>query len=97
MNDIHLLRLPDVLERVPVCKSTLWGAISAGRFPAPIKLSRRCSAWPAAEVEAVAAAMVAGATEAELKALVRQLAEKRKASAEAAIKAALLGEDQAAA
>ncbi|MFO1219583.1 MAG: AlpA family phage regulatory protein [Burkholderiaceae bacterium] len=39
------LRLPQVLALVPVSKSTLWRHVSAGRFPAPVKLFVGVTAW----------------------------------------------------
>jgi predicted DNA-binding transcriptional regulator AlpA len=45
-----LLRLPQVLELVPVSKSTLWNMVKEGRFPKPVKLSERCTCWRAADV-----------------------------------------------
>lgn len=39
------IRLPDVLKLIPVGKSTWWQGIQTGRFPKPIKLGKRISAW----------------------------------------------------
>jgi prophage regulatory protein len=39
------LRLPEVLRRFPVSKSTWWAGVKSGRFPTPHKLSARCVAW----------------------------------------------------
>jgi len=39
------VRLPQVLALVPVSKSTFWRHVSAGTFPAPVKLSLRVTAW----------------------------------------------------
>ena len=39
------IRLPQVLELYPVSKSTLWLRVKEGRFPAPVKLSERVTAW----------------------------------------------------
>lgn len=50
-NDV-LLRLPQVLARVPVGKSTLWLWVREGRFPKPIKLGPMTTAWHAADVAA---------------------------------------------
>lgn len=47
-----LLRLPAVLGRVPLSRSSLYAEMAAGRFPKPVKLSDRIVAWPAEEVEA---------------------------------------------
>ena len=47
-----LLRLPHVLARVPIGRSTLWGWVREGRFPKPIKLGPMTSCWIASEVDA---------------------------------------------
>jgi predicted DNA-binding transcriptional regulator AlpA len=39
------LRLPQVLELVPVSKSTWWAGCKTGRFPKPVKLGPRTTAW----------------------------------------------------
>ena len=44
-NEISFLRLPKVLELIPVSKSTWWAGIKTGRFPAGKKLSLRVTAW----------------------------------------------------
>lgn len=41
----YFLREPEVLRRFPVSRSQLWAMIKRGEFPAPVKLSERCSAW----------------------------------------------------
>lgn len=41
------LRLPQVLELIPVCKTTWWAGVKAGRYPAGVKLSLRTTAWRA--------------------------------------------------
>lgn len=51
MGDLKYLRLPEVLARIPVSRATLYRWISQGRFPEPIKLGPRCSAWLRAELE----------------------------------------------
>ena len=47
----RFLRLPQVLERIPVSKSTWWAGIRKGIFPKPIKLSERTSAWRESDIE----------------------------------------------
>lgn len=37
---------------VPVSKSTLWEWVSIGKFPRPVKLSPKITAWKAADVQA---------------------------------------------
>lgn len=44
------LRLPQVLALIPVSKSTWWAGIKTGRFPKPVKIGPRTSAW---EVEVI--------------------------------------------
>jgi len=39
------MRLAQVLALVPVSKSTLWRHVSAGSFPAPVKLFIGVTAW----------------------------------------------------
>lgn len=43
---------PPVHGIVPVGSSTLWRWVAAGKFPAPVKLSERVTAWRAADVQA---------------------------------------------
>lgn len=44
-------RLPQVLERIPISKSSWWSGIRAGKFPKPVKLSTRTSAWRESEID----------------------------------------------
>ena len=37
---------------IPMSSATLWRAVKAGKFPAPIKLSERVTAWELAAVVA---------------------------------------------
>ena len=39
------LRLPQVLQVIPVGKSTWWAGIQSGRFPKGVKLGPRTTAW----------------------------------------------------
>ena len=58
-----LLRLPQIIGNpravppiapiVPVSKSTWWAGVRAGRFPKPIKLSSRVTAWRASDIRAL--------------------------------------------
>ena len=47
------LRLPQVLELIPVCKSAWWQGCKEGRFPKPIKLGPRTSAWRTSDIAAL--------------------------------------------
>lgn len=46
------LRLPQVLARIPVSNSTLWGWVKAGHFPEPVKIGPMTTAWRGSEVDA---------------------------------------------
>lgn len=50
-----LLRLPEVLSVFPVGKSTWWAGIRESRYPQPVKLGPRCTAWRAADIRALIA------------------------------------------
>jgi len=45
------LRIRDLTKRIPVSKSTIWLWVQERKFPAPVKLSERVTAWPVAAVE----------------------------------------------
>jgi prophage regulatory protein len=30
---------------IPISKSTWWAGVKSGRYPKPVKLSERCTAW----------------------------------------------------
>jgi predicted DNA-binding transcriptional regulator AlpA len=47
------LRLPAVLQIIPVSRSAWWAGIREGRYPAPIKLSVRTSAWRRSDIDAL--------------------------------------------
>jgi prophage regulatory protein len=47
-----LLRLPGVVAKTGMKKSSIYQAIQNGKFPPPIKLSERSSAWPSDEIDA---------------------------------------------
>ncbi len=35
----------------PVCKSTWWDGVKSGRFPKPVKLSARTTAWRVEDIK----------------------------------------------
>ncbi len=39
------IRLPQVLQFIPVCKSAWWIGVAAGRYPKGVKLAPRTTAW----------------------------------------------------
>jgi prophage regulatory protein len=48
--DTGFLRLPQVLKVIPLGKSCWWEGVKSGRFPKPVKLSPRCTAWRAEDI-----------------------------------------------
>ncbi len=46
-----LLRLPEVKRRTGLGRTSIYSLAAKGQFPAPLKLSLRCSAWVSSEVD----------------------------------------------
>jgi prophage regulatory protein len=44
------LRLSTVLRVFPVSKSTWWAGVKIGKFPKPVKLTERTTAWKAEDI-----------------------------------------------
>jgi prophage regulatory protein len=44
------LRLPAVKELTGLSRSSIYRLVQLGRFPAPVKLSERASAWRESEI-----------------------------------------------
>jgi prophage regulatory protein len=45
LQETGFLRLPEVLKLIPVSRATWWEGCKTGRFPKPVKLSKRTTAW----------------------------------------------------
>lgn len=43
--EVGYVRLPGVLAVFPVSRSTWWAGVKDGRFPQPVKLGPRMTAW----------------------------------------------------
>ena len=76
------LRAPDVLAAFGISKSTLYARVDEGLIPAPVKISTRIIGWPKSEIDVVAAARLAGQSEASIKSLIQRLYVSRKAVAD---------------
>lgn len=58
------LRLPqiigdakrDIPALIPVSKTTWWNGVASGRFPKPVKLGPRTTAWRVSDIRALIAA-----------------------------------------
>lgn len=51
MAAVSLLRLPDVLARTGLKKTTFYALIKNGKFPPPLALTERTRAWSSVEVQ----------------------------------------------
>lgn len=47
------LRLPQVLRRIPVSRSTWWAGVASGSYPPGVKLSERTTAWHSDDIDAL--------------------------------------------
>ncbi|MFZ4539922.1 helix-turn-helix transcriptional regulator [Propionivibrio sp.] len=48
-----LLRLPQVLALIPVCRATWYNGVKSGRYPASVALGPRCVAWRSADIDQI--------------------------------------------
>lgn len=55
------LRLPQVLQFIPVGKSSWWAGVASGRYPQPVKLAARTTAWRAEDIRRLIEKMAGGA------------------------------------
>lgn len=54
-----LLRLPHVLQRIPVSRATWWAGVKSGKYPPAIKLGPRTTCWRAADIDKLIATLAA--------------------------------------
>jgi len=50
---IGFVRLKDILRVYPVSSSTWWAGVKSGRYPEPIKLSARTTAWKVDDIKSL--------------------------------------------
>ena len=55
-----LLRLKQVLERIPVSKSTWWAGVKDGRFPKGIRMGGRSTFWKESDIDNLIAKIESG-------------------------------------
>ena len=48
--ETRMLRVPEVLARTGLSRTTIWRRIRAGTFPAPIELGENSIGWPASAI-----------------------------------------------
>ncbi len=47
------VRVPEILKIFPIGKSTWWQGVKDGRFPKPVKLGQRTTAWRVEDIRAL--------------------------------------------
>lgn len=47
------VRLPQILNAIPVSRSTWWRWVKEGKTPQPIKLGEKTTAWKAEDIRAL--------------------------------------------
>ncbi|HJA75795.1 MAG TPA: AlpA family phage regulatory protein [Candidatus Desulfovibrio gallistercoris] len=50
MPEVGFLRLSEVLKLIPLSKSAWFRGVAEGRFPRPVKLTQRASAYRASDI-----------------------------------------------
>ncbi len=53
LSQVGFLRLPQVLALFPVSRSAFWAGVKTGKYPQPVKLSPRCTAWKIEDIRAL--------------------------------------------
>lgn len=47
---VGFVRLPTILQLIPVSKSTWWAKVKKGAYPKPVKLGGNITAWRAEDI-----------------------------------------------
>lgn len=71
------LRLPEVLRRRALSRSSHFRDIASGLCTSPIRIAARCVAWPEYEIDAIVNAQIAGASIDERRELVSRFMSSR--------------------
>ena len=80
-NTFSILRLPQVLQRIGLARSTLYLRIEQHLWTKPVSLGARAVGWPDNEVTTLNAARIAGKSDDEIRVVVSNLESARKAAA----------------
>lgn len=51
MVEERLVRLPEILQLLPVSRATWWEGVRKGKFPPPVKLGERITCWKLSEIQ----------------------------------------------
>lgn len=83
MTDLTLIRADDAAARLGRSRAQLYLDVKGGLMPPPVKW-HKLIVWPAYELDELARAVIVGASDDELRSLVRALVERRAAGKPAA-------------
>lgn len=72
-----IIRPGSAMGRLGIRKSAFYNWVQKGLLPPPFKLGKRAAGWLEEEIEEIVALMVAGRTEEEIRARVKELVLKR--------------------
>jgi len=50
-NNIRLIRIQEVMDKVGIARSTVWDMVKKGTFPKPRKLSPKVTVWVDVEID----------------------------------------------
>lgn len=50
LSDMGYLRLPKILELIPVCEASWWNGCRSGRYPKGYKLGPNTTAWKVKDI-----------------------------------------------
>lgn len=53
------VRLPQILNVIPVGRSSWWAGVKSGKYPQPVKLGQNTTAWKAEDIHALIAKLSA--------------------------------------
>ena len=84
----RMMRCPEVCQALGRCRSSLYADIAEGLLPAPVRIGKRCSGWPANEIEQIQAARIRGESDDGICALVAEIMAAR---ADAGLKGSTFG------
>jgi prophage regulatory protein len=77
-NPLQIIRIDEAIKLCGLAKSSYYDRIKQGLLPKQIPLGGRNVGWLLSEITTVLKAMIRGDSEADIKALVIELTEKRK-------------------
>jgi prophage regulatory protein len=81
MNDTRILRIDAVCSETGRGRSSLYNDVKAGVLTKPVPIGANAIGWPAGEIRTLNQARIAGKSADQIRALVRELHEARKALA----------------